>query len=377
MNEPAADATSSLRDNWPWVALGLILLVLTWLLTPILTPFVVGAGLAYIGDPIVDRLERLRLSRTAAVSLVFTILTVFALVVIALLVPMLGEQFVVLLHNLPEWLDWLQNRAMPALGLRLPGGIELDAQGLKTLIQDHWSKAGEVLPAIWQRASASTGAIMTTVANLLLIPIVTFYLLRDWDALVAWVRKVIPPRWQPTADGLAHETDDVLGAFLRGQLTVMAALTVYYWIALWLAGLKLALIVGLIIGLVSFVPYLGAIIGVITAVIAMAVQNPQLMPFVWLAVVFAIGQFLESNVLSPLLIGDRIGLHPVAVIFAVMAGGQLFGFIGVLLALPVAAVIAVLLRHTLRHWFNSRLYLDPPGSGGSSNGADSSGADAP
>ena len=352
-------ATSSLRENWPWIAIGILFLVVTWLLSPILTPFVVGAGLAYMGDPLVDRLEALKLSRTAGVSLVFVVLTVFALLVIALVVPMLGEQLGVLIHNLPDWLVWLQDSALPKLGLTLPEGIRLDAEGLKTLITENWSKASNVLPAIWQRASESTGAVLTTVANLLLIPIVTFYLLRDWDRLVAWIRGVIPPRWRPTADGLARETDDVLGAFFRGQLTVMTALTVYYWLALWLTGLKLALIVGLIIGLVSFVPYLGAIIGIVTAVIAMAVQTQELTPFIWLAVVFGVGQFLESNVFSPWLIGDKIGLHPVAVIFAVMAGGQLFGFIGVLLALPVAAVLAVMLQHTLTHWFQSRLYLDP------------------
>jgi predicted PurR-regulated permease PerM len=198
-----------------------------------------------------------------------------------------------------------------------------------------------------------------------LIPIVAFYLLRDWDNLVAWVRNAIPPRLRPTADQLSRQTDDVLSAFFRGQVTVMAALTVYYWIALWAVGLNLALIVGLIIGLVSFVPYLGAIIGVVTAFLAMAVQTQELSPFLWLGVVFAVGQFLESNVLGPWLIGDKIGLHPVAVIFAVMAGGQLFGFMGVLLALPVAAVLAVMMRHTLQHWLSSKLYLRdaPPEEG--------------
>jgi predicted PurR-regulated permease PerM len=357
-SQDSNSALSSVRENWPWIVLGVLLLILVWLLTPILTPFVVGAGLAYMGDPLVDRLEKMRLSRTAGVSLVFVLLTLSFVIVAALMIPMLGEQFVALLHNVPDWLDWIQTTALPRLGITLPEGIQLDASGLKTLIQEHWSKAGNVFAIVWQRASQSTGAIMTTVANLVLIPIVTFYLLRDWDLLVAWIRNVIPPRWRSTADGLARETDDVLGAFFRGQLTVMAALTVYYWIALWLTGLKLALIVGLIIGLVSFVPYLGAIIGIVTAVLAMIVQTQELMPFVWLGVVFAIGQFLESNVFGPWLIGDRIGLHPVAVIFAVMAGGQLFGFIGVLLALPVAAVLAVMLRHTLRHWFESHLYRD-------------------
>ncbi len=354
---------SALRENWPWLAVAVMLLVVTWLLVPILSPFVIGAGLAYMGDPLVDRLETWRMSRTAGVSLVFVAIFGSMLLAIGLVVPMLQDQAIVLIHNVPAWLTWVQDTALPRLRITLPDGIRLDADGLKTLIQEHWEKAGGLLPVIWARASQSTGAIVTTVANLLLIPIVTFYLLRDWDRLVAWIRNIIPPRARPVVDGLARETDDVLSAFFRGQLTVMAALTVYYWIALWAAGLNLALIVGLIIGLVSFVPYLGAVIGIITAVIAMIVQTQELTPFIWLAVVFGIGQFLESNVFSPLLIGDRIGLHPVAVIFAVMAGGQLFGFIGVLLALPVAAVIAVLMRHTLRHWLESPLYLKPDPEG--------------
>jgi predicted PurR-regulated permease PerM len=356
MNVVEDSVTSSFKENWPWLLIGLTLLIFTWLLAPILTPFVVGAGLAYIGDPLVDRLERLRLSRTLGVSLVFVVLFGSALLTIGLIVPMLQGQLTVLIHNIPDWLTWVQDVLLPKLGLKLPRGVQLDAAGLKTLIAQHWSSAGDILPALWARASQSTGAIMTTVANLLLIPIVAFYLLRDWDLLVAWVRNTIPPRYRPTTDQLARETDEVLSAFFRGQLTVMAALTVYYWVALWLAGLNLALIVGLIVGLVSFVPYLGAVIGIVTAVIAMAVQTQELAPFLWLGLVFAIGQFLESNVFSPWLIGDRIGLHPVAVIFAVMAGGQLFGFIGVLLALPVAAVVAVMLRHTLQHWLQSKLY---------------------
>jgi predicted PurR-regulated permease PerM len=362
MNEVEDSVASSFKENWPWMLIGLVLLVFAWLLAPILTPFVVGAGLGYVGDPLVDRLERLRMSRAMAVGLLFLVIASVLVLVILLVVPMLQGQLTALIHNIPEWLTWVQDKALPKLGIRLPRGVQLDAEGLRTLITRNWASASDILPALWERASQSTGAIITTVANLLLIPIVAFYLLRDWDRLVAWIRNTIPPRWRSNADRLAHETDDVLSAFFRGQLTVMAALTIYYWIALWLAGLNLALIVGLIIGLVSFVPYLGAVIGIVTAVLAMVVQTQELTPFIWLAVVFAIGQFLESNVFGPWLIGDRIGLHPVAVIFAVMAGGQLFGFIGVLLALPVAAVLAVMLRHTLHHWRSSKLYLQnaPP-----------------
>ena len=345
-----------LRDIWPWLLALAGFALLCWLLAPILTPFVLGAGLAYAGDPFVDRLQRWGLSRTAGVCVVFVLITILGLLALVMLVPMLQNQLQVLLENIPQWLAWLQDRGLAQLGITLPDGMRLDAEGFKKMVAEHWKQAGSVLKEIWKHVSASGGAVVVAVANLLLVPVVTFYLLRDWDNLVAWIRGMIPPRLLPTADTMARETDEVLGAFIRGQLTVMAALTVYYWIALWLVGLNLALLVGLIVGLISFVPYLGAIVGVLTAVIAMLMQTQELLPFVWLAVVFGIGQVLESNVLTPWLVGDKIGLHPVTVIFAVMAGGQLFGFVGVMLALPVAAVLAVLFRHAKQQWLASRFY---------------------
>lgn len=350
------DAPLSMRQRRPWIAAGLAFLVLLYLLAPILTPFVIGAGLAYLGDPLVDRLQRLRLSRTAGVAVVFVVLTLLLMLAIFALVPLLQQQFLTLLRNLPDWLTWLQTSGLPKLGIKLPADLQLNPEGLRQLVSEHWSGASDVLTRIWQQASKSTGALLTLLANLFLVPIVTFYLLRDWDLLVAWIRGMIPPRWLPMSTQLAGEANDVLGAFIRGQLLVMAALSVYYVVTLWIAGLDLALVVGLIIGLVSFVPYLGTIIGVLIATIAMLVQTQELWPLLWLALIFGIGQFLESNVLTPLLVGDKIGLHPVAVIFAVMAGGQLFGFIGVLLALPAAAVLAVLMRHFKDQWLSSPFY---------------------
>ncbi|HEY0975072.1 MAG TPA: AI-2E family transporter [Solimonas sp.] len=352
----------SFRNQWPWYLGGLLLCVAVWLLGPILTPFIIGAALAYIGDPIVDWLQRRKLSRTLGVCVVFLVLTVVGLVAMLLLAPLLYHQAVALLKNIPDWLAWVQNTALPRLGVALPDGVHLDPEGLKQIVAEHWSKAGNVLQAIWGKVSQSSVALITAIANLLLIPVVTFYLLRDWDDLVAWVRGVIPPRKLPVVSKLAQETDEVLGGFLRGQLLLMLAQAIYYTIGLWVIGLDMALLIGMLIGLISFVPYLGAIIGLLSAAIAMLVQTQDPSSLIWLGAVFAIGQFLESNILAPWLVGDQIGLHPVAVIFAVMAGGQLFGFVGVLLALPVAAVVAVLLRHALQQWLASPLYqaTDPP-----------------
>ena len=360
---------TDLRQHWPWYAGGLAFLLVTWLLAPILSPFIFGAGIAYLGDPLVDRLQRWKLSRTAAVSLVFTVLTLLLALGLLLLIPALHRQGVALVKGLPEWLAWFQNTALPRLGLRLPEGLSLDAEGLRAVIAEHWAEAGGVAQVVWSKVSGSGAALATAFANLLLVPIVSFYLLRDWDSLVAWVRDMVPPRNRARVERVARETDEVLGSFLRGQLSVMAALAALYSTGLALAGLDLALIIGVTAGFLSFVPYLGFAVGFVAALIAMLVQTHELLPLVWVALVFGVGQVLESAWLTPNLVGDRIGLHPVAVIFAVMAGGQLFGFMGVLLALPVSAVLAVQLRHAKTEWLRSPLYLQgappveaPPGA---------------
>jgi predicted PurR-regulated permease PerM len=344
------------RENWPWLVAAAGFFILLWLLSPILTPFVLGAGLAYVGDPIVDRLERWRLSRTAGVCLVFVAIFGASLLAIVLLLPMLQSQLTILLGNIPDWLVWIQDHGLARVGITLPEGVRLDAAGLKRIVTEHWSEAGGFIKAIWTQVSQSGGALVAAAANLLLVPVVTFYLLRDWDLLVAWIGTLVPPRHLPDVSRLAHETDDVLGAFIRGQLSVMAALSLYYWLALWIAGLNVALLIGLIVGLISFVPYLGAIVGIMVAAIAMIVQTQDPLSLLWIGAVFGIGQVLESNVLTPWLVGDRIGLHPVTVIFAVMAGGQLFGFVGVMLALPVGAVAAVMMREAKTRWLQSPLY---------------------
>ncbi len=344
------------RQQWGWYAAGIALLALLWLFAPILTPFVIGAGLAYIGDPLVDRLQRWGLSRTVGVIVVFVVLTLIGLLALLLVVPMLYQQTAALIANIPDLLEWIQNTALPRLGISLPADVHLDAKGLKAIVAEHWSSSGDFVRVVWANLSKSGAVFATVAANLLLIPVVSFYLLRDWDNLVAWIGKMIPPRHQPLVQSLARETDEVLGSFLRGQLSVMLALTVLYSVGLAFAGLKLALVIGFVAGMLSFVPYLGFAVGFIAAALAMVAQEQSLLPLVWVALVFGIGQVLESMWLTPVLVGDKIGLHPVAVIFALMAGGQLFGFVGILIALPGSAVIAVLLRHFKQEWLKSPLY---------------------
>jgi len=366
-NEPAT-ALSMLREHWGWFALIAAILVLMVLLGPILAPFAIAAVFAYLGDPIVDRLEQLKLSRTIGVCLVFVVVGALTALALVLIVPLLQAQVLSLIDNVPAWAQWVQQVAMPKLGLKMPRGYQLDVDSLRKFMASHWDGASDFASIVAGYVGRSTPALLGFLANLFLVPIVSFYLLRDWDRMVLQVRKLIPRRLLPQAGAFATETDDVLSALIRGQLLVMLALAFIYSVGLWMVGLNVALLIGIVAGLVSFVPYLGFVGGLIAAGIAMLVQEQALMPLVWVLLVFTVGQMLEGAVLTPLLVGDRIGLHPVAVIFAIMAGGQLFGFVGVLVALPVAAVLAVLVRHALRRWQRSALYLDvdeapPPAAG--------------
>ena len=331
--------------------------VLVYLLAPILTPFVLAALLAYMGDPLVDRLERGRLNRTGGVVVVFVVLSLLVLAGLLVLVPLLERQLVALARLLPKVIDWLQDNALERIGTVLgwePGSV--DVGSLRNLVTANWQKAGGVLVSLLGNVSQSGLMLIAWLDNAVLIPVVAFYLLRDWDLLVERVRDLLPRAVEPTVTGLAGDCDAVLSEFLRGQLLVMGALALVYTVGLWLVGLDLALLIGVISGLVSFVPYMGFLLGIVMATVAALFQFQELLPLLFVAVVFGVGQALEGMVLTPMLVGDRIGLHPVAVIFSVLAGGQLFGFLGVLLALPVAAMVVVLLRHVHQGYLKSDLY---------------------
>ncbi|MDH5258805.1 MAG: AI-2E family transporter, partial [Gammaproteobacteria bacterium] len=220
----------------------------------------------------------------------------------------------------------------------------------------HWTKAGGVAAGLVGTVSKSGMAILGWVINIALIPVLTFYILRDWDILKDRIRELLPLNSQEKVVTIVRDSDSVLSAFLRGQLMVMFALGTIYSIGLWMIGLDFSLLIGMLAGIVSFVPYLGFIVGILIAGIVAMVQFHDVYQLLPVLMVFGVGQLVESFLLTPLLVGDKIGLHPVAVIFAVMAGGQLFGFFGILLALPVAAVVMVLLRHAHERYLRSQLY---------------------
>jgi len=350
--------------RWVWLGVALLCAALLYWLHPILSPFLVGILLAYLADPLVDRLERAGLSRTWGVVVVFALFTLLFTLLLLVLVPMLAKQLVRLYELAPQMLDWLQHEALPFIQARLglsEGFWKFDK--IKAAISGHMGQTSDIVGMILSHATASGLALLAWLANLVLIPVVSFYLLRDWDLMMAKIRGLLPRQREAQAVALAGECHEVLGAFVRGQLLVMVALGVIYASGLMLVGLELGLLIGVLAGLAAIVPYMGFIVGIGGAMIAGLFQfggDPY--PLLGIAAVFMVGQALEGMVLTPLLVGDRIGLHPVAVIFAILAGGELFGFTGVLLALPVAAVIMVLLRHMHDLYKESDIYggeIDP------------------
>jgi predicted PurR-regulated permease PerM len=348
------------RLQWALCALAIGWLV--WLLAPVLTPFVLAALLGWLGDPLVDRLERTCRSRNASVALVFSVMAALVLLALLLLLPLLQRQVVTLVASLPGYRDWLVGTGLPWLerktGLQLVGW--LDPQHLIALMRAHWEQAGGTAATLLGYLSRSGFALLAWIANIVLLPVLTFFFLRDWDVIVERVAALVPRDHTATVSRLAHESSLVLGGFLRGQLLVMLILGVLYGVGLEAIGLDVGILIGVVAGVLTFVPYLGPATVIILGGLAALIQFGDWQHLVGVLAVFGIGQVIESMWLTPKLVGDRIGLHPAAVIFAVLAGGQLFGFLGMLLALPVAAIANVLLRYAHERYTHSRLYAGQP-----------------
>ena len=349
-------ATFLRRLQWGLCILGIGWLV--WLLAPVLTPFVVAALLGWLGDPVVDRLERSGRARNTSVILVFSAMTVLVLLALLLLLPLLQRQVVTLFESLPHYRAWLVDTGLPWLerktGLELVGW--LDPQRLFALARAHWEAAGGAAATLLGYLSRSGFALLAWVANIVLLPVLTFFFLRDWDLIVERVSALVPRDHAATVTRLASESSLVLGGFLRAQLLVMLILGVLYGVGLWAVGLKLGILIGFIAGLLTFVPYLGPATVIVLGGMAALNEYGDWQHFAGVIAVFGTGQVIESLWLTPKIVGDRIGLHQAAVIFAVLAGGQLFGFLGMLLALPVAAISNVLLRYAHQRYTHSRLY---------------------
>ncbi|MGA9852641.1 MAG: AI-2E family transporter [Gammaproteobacteria bacterium] len=341
-----------------WILIILVLVaVLIHFLRPILTPFLASFILAYLGHPLVDRLERWKMPRTLAVLAVFVLTLIVLALILALVIPMVVREIAALFTHAPEAGAWIQTHLLPWLVAHLglqPGALA--PAKLMGFVSSNFVSVGQIAGKALPSVLSSGGVVFEFFINLILIPVVTFYLLRDWHRLMQGIAAVVPQAAVPTVMRLARECDNVLGAFLRGQLLVMVCLAIFYCIVLSIIGLDNAVAIGVVAGVLSFVPYLGIITGIALALLTALLQGEGWWLLLAVVVIFIIGQLLSDLVLTPRLVGKRIGLHPALVIFAILVGGALFGFAGILLALPVAAAGTVLVRYARERYVESRLY---------------------
>jgi predicted PurR-regulated permease PerM len=345
-----------------WVVALAVFGALLWLLSDILMPFVAGMALAYLLDPVARRAERLGIGRPISALVIVIVFIVVLVVVGMLIVPVMADQIGALLDNLPGYLSRLQSLisdpSRPWLakifGERTPEDAGQSAGGL--LAQGSgW--IATFLASVWTGGRA----VFSVLSLLVITPVVAFYLLCDWNRVVATVDGWIPLPHRETVRGLARDIDDAISGFVRGQALVCLSLALYYAVALTLTGLNFGTVIGLMAGLLSFIPYFGALTGFLVAtLVAIAQFWPAWTSILLVISVFLVGQVLEGYVLTPKLVGAKIGLHPVWLIFALIAFGYLFGFMGLLIAIPVAAAIGVLLRFGVRKYMESPIYTGGP-----------------
>ncbi|MES2126424.1 MAG: AI-2E family transporter [Pseudomonadota bacterium] len=344
-----------------WLAIWLGFLGLLYALGPILTPFIAAAILAYALNGAVDYVDHLTfrgisVPRALAVVLVVLLFLSAAGALVLIVVPVLQKEIPLLQAQIPAFLGKLDSVLGPRLqemGIK----VKLDGNGIRDLLSQQLAASGD---EIWAKVLSSLRiggtAVLGWLATMVLIPVVLFYLLLDWHQILGRVAGAVPRRWLRQTVGMANEVNILLAQYLRGQLLVMLVLAVYYSAGLALAGFDVALPVGIITGLLVFIPYLGFGLGLVLALIAAVLQFSDWHGLVAVAIVYGAGQVIEGFFLTPRLVGERIGLNPLAVIFALLAFGQLFGFAGVLLALPASAVLMVAFKHLRRHYLASTFY---------------------
>ena len=345
-----------------WLGGVVAFLLFLYIFDEILLPFVVGMAVAYFLDPPTDKLEARGLGRGLATSLVVILFFVLMVLATLLLVPILQSQILGFADRLPGYIAGLRETALPLLTeLGQKFGVDVGASAgdaAKEMAADAVNFVFQLLRRAW-----SGGLALFNILTLLVItPVVAFYLLRDFDHMIAALNSWLPRQHAKTVRGLLAEIDEVMAGFIRGQGTVCLILASYYGLGLTLAGLEFGLIIGLLSGLVSFIPFVGATTGLVLSMLTALTQflpDGDFLRLGIIAVIFVVGQVLEGYILTPRLLGDRIGLHPVWVMFALLAGGALFGFVGVLIAVPAAAAIGVMVRFGLSSYLGSKLYGGP------------------
>lgn len=347
------------RSSWLWIGLGIGVLALLYLLKPILFPFLLSGILAYVCMPLVRWFDRRRMPRWFSVTVVLLAVLGSLTLLFGIVLPLLARELTALVGEVPAWLEKLDERFAPWINEQLGTDLSFDFDAVVATLRDAMSNSEDLAPRILTSLRLGGLGLIGLFANLVLVPIVMFFLMRDWEAMTARLERLIPRRWHDVAVGFVRECDHTLGQYLHGQVLVLLVMSVFYTAGLWLTGLKAFLPIGIVTGLLTFVPYVGATVGFVLATLAAFMQFGDIVPVAWVWAVFFIGQTLEGNYVTPKLVGGAIGLHPLAVIFALLAFGQLFGFTGLLVALPASAVLAVAVRHLLRRYQASEFYNAP------------------
>src|SRR5687768_1648899 len=346
------------RQIVSWILSLVALVFVLWLLKGILLPFIAGMVLAYFLDPIADALERLGLPRVAATLLILGLSTLLLVLALFLLVPVLVDQVGKFAANLPGIITTLVERFNEAAPVWVKELLQQSGSTLPGSASEIAGRAAGWIATLLTSILSGGLALVNLLSLVIVTPIVAFYLLTDWDRMVARVDSWLPRPHVETLRGLAREMDDAMAGFIRGQAVVCLLLGLFYAAGLSLAGLNFGLLIGLGAGLLSFIPYVGSLIGFVLSIGVALVQFwPDWMHIAAVAIIFALGQFIEGNFLSPKLVGGRVGLHPVWLMFALFAFGYLFGFVGLLLAVPLAAASGVLTRFALRKYLSSPIYL--------------------
>ncbi len=351
--------TNTQKRAAAWSLIAALMVLALWLLGPVLTPFVVAAVLSYALTPLVNRIDSWgwsRMPRVVAVILVELLFILALLGLVLLIVPIMAKELPMMREQVPLLADRLNSGLTPWLaqfGIHVSLDVaSIKAVALKYLNANYEEAFGSLLSSLKLGGSVA----LAIIGNGVLIPVALFYMLMDWDKFVARLLELVPLPMRAAVDSFTDEADSVLGQYLRGQLLVMLAMAIFYAIGLALFGLDLALPIGVFTGLAMFIPYLGFGIGLLLAILSGLLQFASLKALVMVAVVYGIGQVVESLILTPRLVGERIGLHPLAVIFALLAFGQVFGFVGVLIALPASAVLLVGIRRIKGRYMGSKLY---------------------
>ena len=345
--------------HYLWVvgAALVVVFALRWLGSA-LTPFLIGAILAYLGTPVVNRLQKRGVPRAVSTLLVILFIGLLLAALFFVLIPLVQSELVTITRRVPDLFAQFTARVAPILEEKFGVTLALDFDSLREFVTENAQEARDLSAKLLSGVKTGSAIVLTILVNLALIPVVMFYLLRDWNMLLERVDELVPLRWRPQVRGIAREVDGVLAEFLHGQLLVMLALAIYYVIALSIVRLDHALAIGILTGVLVFIPYVGFGLGFMLGVLAALLQWHGFPAFFAVLAVYGIGQLLENYVLVPLLVGDRIGLHPLAVIFALLAFGEVFGFAGVLMALPVSAMLLVGLRHLRRAYVASPVYQE-------------------